>query len=45
MPTASAPCADTLRTMCRHAPHHAPIGSAQYANTLRIDTGCGAYYA
>ncbi|MDE6003335.1 MAG: hypothetical protein K2G76_07595 [Prevotella sp.] len=39
MPTRFAPCADALRIMCRHAPHHAPTRSAPCADVLRIMQG------
>ncbi|MDE6646516.1 MAG: hypothetical protein K2K03_01570 [Prevotella sp.] len=35
MPTASASCADVLRIMHGHAPHHAPTASAPCTNALR----------
>ncbi|MDE5571195.1 MAG: hypothetical protein K2I86_03960 [Prevotella sp.] len=34
-PTRSAPCADRIRTVCRHAPHMMPTRSASCTDTLR----------
>ncbi|MDE6647143.1 MAG: hypothetical protein K2O48_03115 [Prevotella sp.] len=37
--TGVTPCADPLRTMRRHVPHHVPTHSAPCPDTLRIMRG------